>query len=165
MKLSLDVLEKMGACAEAKEYYTKRPVADPKEAITLLIEGCDELKEVTERKRLEWGSWLIVRLLSRKYAVKYAAFAAEQVIGLYEEKYPDDDRPKKAIEAARSWLKGAGTADAADAADAAYAAYAAYAARAAAYAAYAAYAADAEYAKTLSAILKYGLTLLDKEAK
>ena len=88
-----------------------------------------------------------------------AADFAESVLHLFEEKFPDDDRPRKAIEAARSGdrgkAKGAVDAaraaasqatDAADDADAddADAAAAAYAARAAAYAAvYADAAADA----------------------
>ena len=81
----------------------------------------------------------------------FAADCAEHVLYLFEEKYPDDDRPRKAIQAARDFANGLITA-----ANAAYAAYAAnaavvanaanaYAANAAAAAAAAA-AADASYA-------------------
>jgi hypothetical protein len=79
---------------------------------------------------------------TKKDAVAFAIFAAEQVIGIFEAKRPGDERPRKAIEAAKAWLadpseENRQAADAAYASDAAYAAYAAYA-----YAAYAA-AADA----------------------
>ena len=83
--------------------------------------------------------------------VSYAVFAAEEVIDIYEKKYPDNDKPRRAIEAAKRCInnpskenKAAAAAYAADAADAAAAAYAAAAdAAAAAYAAaYAAVAAD-----------------------
>jgi hypothetical protein len=87
----------------------------------------------------------------------FAADCAERVLGLYEKQYPNDDRPRKAIQAARDFANGLINKDAAYAAyavanAAAYAAYAAdanaaKAAYAAANAAYAAYAADANAAK------------------
>ena len=99
-------------------------------------------------------NWLIVRKMSHKQKIQYAIYAAEQVINFYEKKYPNDDRPRKAIEAAKQNNKknlANAVADAANAANAAYAANAADAADAdyaAAYAAAnaAAYAADAAYA-------------------
>ena len=36
--------------------------------------------------------------------VQYAVFAAEQVIDLFEQKYPDDKRPREAIEAAKKCI-------------------------------------------------------------
>jgi hypothetical protein len=114
--------------------------------------------------------WVFVRSIDKDNLRFVAADLAERVLYIYENKYPSDDRPRKAIKAARSGsadaayaaaraaadaYAAADAADAAyaaaraaaDAADAAYAAAraAAYAARAAAYAAYAAYA-DAAYA-------------------
>jgi len=103
-----------------------------------------------------------VRVMTYKQYVSYAIFAAEQVIDIYEKKYPKDTRLRAAIAAAKKCIKdpsdgnkkaaAAYDADAAayaaayDADAAAYAAaYAAYAADAAAYAAYAA-AYDAAYA-------------------
>ncbi len=81
----------------------------------------------------EWYTDLDSR---HKIQVLFAVMCAESVIHIYEQ-YSDDDRPRKAIEAAKEYLNNL-LEDAARAADAA-----AYAARAAdaAYAAYAAYAA------------------------
>ena len=62
--------------------------------------------------------------------IKLAIFAAELVIDIFENAYPNDDRPRKAIEAAKEWLKHP-TVEKQNAAAAAYAA----AADAAAYAA------------------------------
>ena len=57
----------------------------------------------------------------RQLSVDLAIFCAERVLPIFEAKYPNDDRPRKAIEAAKNG----------NAADAAvYAAYAAYAAAA-----------------------------------
>ena len=50
----------------------------------------------------------------------YAADCAKRVLGLYEKQYPKDDRPRKAIQAARDFANGLITKDAAR--DAAYAA-------------------------------------------
>ena len=112
-----------------------------------------------------------------KMYVSYAVFAAELVLPIYEKKYPEDKRPRQAIEAAKKCIidpspenknaaatahayaavaaYAAAAADAAyAAADAAYAAhvYAAYAAAdAATAAADAAYAAYAAYAAALAA--------------
>ena len=36
----------------------------------------------------------------------WAAKQAEKVLTYFEEKYPDDKRPRKAIESARAWAKG-----------------------------------------------------------
>src|SRR5208282_186298 len=56
----------------------------------------------------------------------FAADCAEHVLGIYEKQYPKDERPRKAIQAARDFANGLIDANAANAA--AYAAYAAYSA-------------------------------------
>ena len=38
--------------------------------------------------------------------VLWAADCAEHVLPYFEEKYPKDDRPRKAIEAGRAWVRG-----------------------------------------------------------
>jgi hypothetical protein len=77
----------------------------------------------------------------------FACRVAEDVLPLYEAKYPDDDRPRKAIETARRYADGQATDGELDAAwDAAWAA-ARDAARAAARAAAQAAAQDAAWAK------------------
>ena len=77
---------------------------------------------------------------TRETIVRFAADCAERVLPIFEAKYPNDDRPRKAVEAARS-----GDAQRARAASAAAAAYAA-ADAASAYAAYASASAYAAYA-------------------
>jgi len=142
----------------------------------------------------EWlvdANWFIVRRMTYKQYVKYACYAAKQVLPTFEKKYPYEKRPRKAIAAALKCAKNpskenktaaAHAAYAADAyayadadayadaaayaaAHAAYAAYAADAADAAAHAAYAAYAADAADAikEMRLKILKYGIKLLKEK--
>ena len=143
-------IKAMEPCSEGWRWYLEHKSAKIETLINTLISDNHD----------DWANWLIVRCMTHEQKIQYAIFAAEQVIDIYEKKYPDDARPQKAIEAAKAYLKKQSkeNRDAADAAAyaaahaAAYAAYAANAANAAAnaaahaaaYAAYAAYdAADA----------------------
>ncbi|MBL8965141.1 MAG: hypothetical protein JNK70_13885 [Phycisphaerae bacterium] len=96
---------------------------------------------------------------SRKVASRLAIEFAEQVLPIFEQRYPDDLRPRQAIQAARDYLDGKISVEelrAAAYADAAYAAaaYAAYAAYAAADAADAAAAARKKQAEIIRSILE-----------
>ena len=116
---------------------------------------------------LATANWLVGRLLPRKDAVRYAVFSAEQVLHIYEKEYPNDKRPRNAIEMARRCITDLSLAAQAAARDAAWAAYAdawaayaaaeaAYTAAGAAYAAWAAYAAaGAAYAAAGAAYASY----------
>lgn len=51
----------------------------------------------------------IAELLSKRdhrSSVLWAADCAEHVLPYFEEKYPKDNRPRKAIEAGRAWVRG-----------------------------------------------------------
>jgi hypothetical protein len=87
--------------------------------------------------------WVFIRLATKEQTVKWALLCAFKVLPVFEDKYPNDKRPRQALEAVEAWLKNPNDTTANAAANAAnaaaYAAYAAsYAANAAAYAAYAA---------------------------
>jgi len=149
--ITLKWLQSKGACKESLEAWQKETDHNTFATLNRLVS-----------KNPEWGSWLICRLMNKKQAVQYAIFAAEQVIDIYEGKYPDK-RPRNAIEAAKAYLKNPSKKTKAYAAAATYAAgyaagygagYAAtYAAAAATYAAdYAAgYDASAAAAATYAA--------------
>jgi hypothetical protein len=135
--ITVDWLKEKNACSEGIDWYVKH---GKKENVF------DVIKDLKKEKQYQWANWLLSRTFTKLEAVKYAIFAAEQVIGIFEKKYPNDNRPRKAIEAAKVWLKnpneknrnGAYAAAAADA-------YAAAAADAYAAAAADAYAADGAY--------------------
>ena len=143
MKLTLEYLTNdLHACREGVAWWEKQNEPDSLKVLELLI----------DQGHWDWFRWLAVRLMTHQQKVEWACYCAEQVLSIFEKKYPQDQRPRKAIEAAREWLKNPSeaTRKAAAAAYAAadYAAYAAaadaaYAAAAAADAAYAAAAADA----------------------
>ncbi len=61
----------------------------------------------SEKDKQAWSDMKIVKAYEwdKTASVKLAIFAAEQVIDIYEKEYPKDDRPRKAIEAAKTYLK------------------------------------------------------------
>ncbi len=42
----------------------------------------------------------------KKILAAWALFCAERVLPIFEEKYPDDPRPRNAVEAGRAWVRG-----------------------------------------------------------
>jgi hypothetical protein len=94
---------------------------------------------LTTNRMLQPPEWYKNNTTRNRVQIKFAILCAKAVLHIFEDKFPSDTRPREAIEAAESWLKGADAA-------AAYAAYADTAAAAAAAAADTAYAAyDAAY--------------------
>lgn len=134
------------------------------------LEDFLDLPELTHEDK----KWVFFRSIDNDKLRLVAADFAERVLHLFENKYPNDDRPRKAIEAARSGTAAAAdayvayaadaAARAAYAADAAYAAYAAYVAYVAAtYAAYAAYARLSEEKAQLEIMKRYAREALKGE--
>ena len=158
MKITKEWLESEDACSDGREWFFNQEKID-------VIEVSNEL---IKQNKLDWCNWLITKAMKRKQCIQYAIYAAEQVIDIFEKEYPDDKRPRKAIDAAKLYLeKPTKENEAASAAyassyacassyAASYAAYATYASSSATYATYAAYAAYIEIK-----ILKYGISLLE----
>ena len=174
-KITIEWLKSKDACHDGLDWFVEQgKEVEPIPLLNLLI----------KENQLDWANWLIVRVMEYKQYVSYAVYAAEQVIDIFEKKYPDDKRPRTAIEAAKKCIKNPSDENKKKAYSAARAAYgassAAYsaarvadsaadsAARAACSAAdSAASAAEsaAGRAKILKKILKYGIELLKKGVK
>jgi hypothetical protein len=149
MKINKDVISGLNPCEDRLNNYLK--FYGDKTFTKAQFMG---LKNITHDDKL----WVALRLMNRKQIILATADIAESVLHLFEYKYPNDKRPREAIElakkgkifhayasapaayaayvAARSAAIYTSAPAAYAAADAAYAAYAAaYAAYAAAYAA------------------------------
>ena len=177
------MLTDLSACEEAIDWFVEncKDNCSTEEAVDTLIKS-------KHKQAFEWSNWLMVRLLNDANKIKYAVFAARKVLPTYEGRYPDDLRPRLAIEAAEKFISdpseinkdacaaaarvAGAAAHAAYAADADYAAAAdaADAADAARAAARAAYAADAAYAACAAAnadinkkIIQYGFKLIQEQ--
>jgi len=152
-------LKKMQACKKGIEWFKKNKKSTLEETILY-----------ADYEGLGYANWYIAHSFNSDNKVRYAIYAAEKVLHIYEENYQNDKRPQDAIKAAKKWIKNstkknslaayaayaaasaaayAAASAAASAASAASAAYAAYAAASAAYAA--ASAASAAYAAASAA--------------
>jgi len=137
MSKMLDFCKAHGACKDAVDWLTAG--------------GIETMADAWAKcPRADWMLWGLRKLgkLTKRQSVKIAITFAVRALPLFEKRYPGDERPRKAIAAARKWLANPSAKNAAAAYAAAYAADAAAAyAGAAAYAAYAAAAAaDADAA-------------------
>ena len=176
-KITIEWLKSKDACHDGLDWF----VEQGKE-----VEPIPLLKLLIEENQIDWANWLLVRVMDYSQYVSYAVFAAEQVIKNYEKQYPDDKRPREAIEASKKCIENPSEENKKEAARAANSA--SYSAARAAYwaacAASAASAADsaawgavnaadsaadrsayraaraAKSAKILKKILKYGIKLL-----
>jgi len=88
-------LEKHGACADAYDWYLEQKTTD----------GDKLFKAAMKAKMYNEIWWTLRRKLNKKQSVKIAIYAAEQVIDIFEKKYPNDIRPRKAIQAVKKYLK------------------------------------------------------------
>ena len=115
MNLTKQFLIKHKACPEGIVWFEKQRERDLIKILRLLVKD----------NHWDWANWLIVCKMRYKEYVSYAVFAAEQVLPIYEKKYPDNKRPRKAIEAAKKCIKNPSRKNKVAASVAAAAAYAA----------------------------------------
>jgi hypothetical protein len=130
MKLTFKILAPHAPCAGGLRWYKKHKSPG---TVELCVKNLLADAECCER--FNYANWLLSEMLSVDDKVKFAIFAAEQVVVVFEMAVLGDLRPRKAIEAAKKYLKvktSSAAGDARDAGDAAgAAAWAAWAARAA----------------------------------
>jgi len=134
IKLTSKWLKEQNACDAGREWWNEHKSSDPIKTINTLMDD----------NHFDWANWLIVRVMTHEQQIKYAIFAAEKVTGIYEKQYPNDACPRKAIEAAKEYLKYPDKTHQ-QAAHAAYAVVAAY------------FASCADMERT---IIEYGISLL-----
>lgn len=153
-KITTEFLQSINACQsgidQVAKYENKEPVA--------------VIRQLVADDHWDWANWLLPRLMDYKGYVSYAVFAALQVIDIYEKKYPNDKRPRLAIEAAQRCIddpskKNKLEAEAEAAARAAWAAWPPAARAAAEAAVRAAWAAEAGGAEIKTKIIEYGISL------
>jgi hypothetical protein len=149
MKITTQWLNKVEACSGGIDWVKQQKETDPIKLIQIALKA----KKTTwnDEDILDYCNWGITRIFTKDECIRYAIYAAEKVIKIYEDRYPDDSRPRDAINAAKKYLKNPSDAAAYAASNAAYAASdaAVYATRAASDAA--AYVARAAYAASYAA--------------
>ena len=95
MKITKEFLRDNRACSPGYEWFL----------VCGEIEHDAVINKLMAENHHDWANWLIVRLMTNDQRISYAIFSAEMVIDNYENVYPEDERPRKAIEAARNYIK------------------------------------------------------------
>jgi len=100
MIITLEFLEKRKACGPAVYIF--------KEEFGTSADIKDIHKFVLNQENIKYYgyfNWLLVELMDRDQRTKYAIYAAKKVLHIFEDRYPYDDRPRRAIEIAEKVLK------------------------------------------------------------
>jgi hypothetical protein len=98
MNMTVAKLTKLKACLEGIQYFKEHKFKTVEQAIT-------EILKTNHSLRFSWSFWLIDRSLFKMNSIRYTTYAAEQIIDIFEKKYPEDNRPREAIQAAKRYLK------------------------------------------------------------
>jgi hypothetical protein len=88
-------LEEQGACSEGQAWFLSQRARGLKTVVNNLIKA----------RHLDWANWTVVRFMDQKQQVRYACYAAQTALKNFEEVYPQDNRPRLAIEAALKWVE------------------------------------------------------------
>ena len=108
MILTAGILRNAGCCQSGIDRYFKNVNLKRYEASNLL-----ELA-IKNKDYIDAGN-AMSKLMSKPQRVEWAIYCANQVLHIFENKHPDDKRPKTALEAAERWLEDPTTDNAADA--------------------------------------------------
>ena len=93
MKINLKVIKELNPCSDRYNNYIKF-YRDKKLTFCQFM----GLKNITHQDKL----WVAFRLMTKNNIRQAAADIAESTLHIYESKYPNDNRPRMAIEAARN---------------------------------------------------------------
>ena len=96
MRVTKELIESHNACSEGHAWFVN--------AFPTGGEHPDVMARIMADDHWNWLRWLVVRLMTIRQRREWAIYCAEQVIDIYERKYPHDARPRKAIEAAKAVL-------------------------------------------------------------
>lgn len=105
MKTTLAAIRQAGPCAEGWEKLCKS--LGSTKTFGMLTEF--DVAHIIESHGLDDALWVLAHACGKDGETICHLFAcdvAERVLYIFEEKYPDDKRPREAIEAKRKWVYG-----------------------------------------------------------
>lgn len=94
MKITKTWLKNRDACVDGYEWFLAQKTTDFETLFHLAMKA----------GRYPDINWVITKKMNKKQRVQYAIYSAELVLKNFESKYPNDDRPRKAIEVAKEYL-------------------------------------------------------------
>ena len=94
MKITKRFIESLDPCDDGYEFWLKAKKPDL----------ADFMLHALNENHFKWAIWLFVRSVEKITNVKLALFSAEQMLHIFEEKYPKDNRPRLAIQATKDYI-------------------------------------------------------------
>jgi len=94
MKVTIKQLKSFNACAEGLAWCKRQKNREVKHI----------LRQCNKEGHFLWAAWYVACIFTKPQAVLYSIFAAERCLPAFEKEFPNDKRPRLAIEAARKWL-------------------------------------------------------------
>lgn len=94
-KITVKWLQKHSACISLNEMQKAEKIGD-------IFSILEELKK---RKRYKDANWLLTKYMKKDQCKKYAIFGARLALPIFEKKYPNENSPRKTLEAAEKYLK------------------------------------------------------------
>ena len=98
METSARLLKKMGVCSEGVDWFRENYGAKTVNAV-------DALRLSLKQNKHSDCNWFLSTALNRGNKIRYACYAAKQVLEIFEEQYPNEKRPRQAINAALKCIK------------------------------------------------------------
>jgi len=95
MKLTKEWLNKKGACSSGIKWFISQDETDAGKVMLKLV----------EEAKGDAALWVLENKMNKKQSVQLAVFSARLCLEVFENEFPDDDRPRKAIEAAEAYIK------------------------------------------------------------
>ena len=95
MKITKEWLREQNACSNGVNWFLTYKFTSPISITKALIKDA----------RFQWAAWLLTHLFSLKQNVLFSCFSAKTSLKYFEQKYPNDKRPRLAIETAMKWAK------------------------------------------------------------
>lgn len=97
MKITKQFLIENNACDQGIEYFEKKDFKD--------IDAVELAKKLMKDKKYHYASWLTTEILDNTNCIRYAIFAAEQVIDIFERYNDIAVSPRVAIAAAKRFVE------------------------------------------------------------
>lgn len=95
MKTTLKQLQNLQACEAGIDWFKGQKNKDSKHILLKLV----------QEKRFSWANWYVTQLFTHRQAIQYSIYLVELALEEFEKWYPDDKRPRQAIEVAKYCLK------------------------------------------------------------
>jgi hypothetical protein len=95
MNITLKQLKAFNACEAGLLWFKQQKRKEVKYILRKLV--CEN--------HFDYANWFVTKLFTHPQCVQYSIFSSEICLEQFEKQYPEDSRPREAIEAAKNWLK------------------------------------------------------------